>query len=132
LPKGSVTAGSHTSPSFDCRLYSDPCPVGNGGLGIFRKKGVHITSDVDIVAYAHIFGNVSSGATMLLPTNSWGYSYTTINSYQANQAGSNSYNYFFLNCKRRFNSNKDYGISSCKNKCLLHFSTTIARNFLYC
>ncbi len=99
LPKGSVTAGSHTSTSFDCRLYSDPCPVGNGGLGIFRKKGVHITSDVDIVAYAHTFGGVSSGATMLLPTNSWGYSYTTMNSYQANQAGSNSFNYFFVMAK---------------------------------
>jgi len=41
LPKGSVTAGSHTSPSFDCRLYSDPCPVGNGGLGVLEKRNSH-------------------------------------------------------------------------------------------
>jgi hypothetical protein len=95
LPKGPTDAAtSHTAPGFDCRLYSDPCPGGTGGFGLFRKKGVHITSDYDIVAYAHTYGSVSSGATMLLPTNSWGYSYTTINS--ALGDASLAYNYFYV------------------------------------
>ncbi len=99
LPKGpapaATIAADHTSPNFDCRLYTDPCPAGTGGFGLFRKKGIHITGDYDIVAYAHTYGGVSSGATMLLPTNSWGYSYTTINSKQIN-AGGIGYNFFYV------------------------------------
>ncbi len=108
LPKGTQSASTTVGPydpsgighaglSFDCRLYSDPCPAGTGGFGLFRKKGVHITSDVDIVAYAHTYGSVSSGATMLLPTNSWGYSYTTINSAQGDAAA--AYNFFYVLAK---------------------------------
>ena len=98
MPKGPTNAAaSNTSTSYDCRLFSDPCPAGTGGFGLFRKKGIHITSDYDIVAYSHIYGGVSSGATMLLPTNSWGYSYTTINSRQVDAAS--SYNFFFIIAK---------------------------------
>src|SRR5207244_139142 len=68
--------------SQDAKLYADPPPAGNGGEGHWRKKGIHIESNVPIVAYAHIYASVSSGATMLLPVDSWGYSYTTINSEQ--------------------------------------------------
>jgi gliding motility-associated-like protein len=98
MPKGATyTGGSYcgttTTPngnSYDARLWTPPPPLGNGGDGIFSKavngkgKSIHIKSNVPIVAYAHIYGGVSSGATMLLPVESWGYSYTTINSYQAN------------------------------------------------
>ena len=94
MPKGPVTGGANTSTSFDSRLFGDACPGGTAGFGIFRKKGIHITSDYDIVAYSHIYGGVSSGATMLLPTNSWGYSYTTINSRQVD--ASRSYNFFYV------------------------------------
>ncbi len=95
IPKGPVNAAaSNTSTSFDARLYTDVCPAGTGGFGLFRKKGIHITSDVEIVAYSHIYGSVSSGATMLLPTTSWGYSYTTINSRQGDAAG--AYNFFYV------------------------------------
>lgn len=82
------------SKNYDFRLYSQPCPAGNGGLGLFRKKGIHITSDVDIVAYAHIYGSANSGATMLLPTTSWGYSYTTVNSVQAQ--ATKAFNFFYV------------------------------------
>lgn len=85
MPKGTVNAAaSGSNPSFDARLWTDPPPAGNGGEGVFRKKGIHIesTNGVPIVAYAHIYGGVSSGATMLLPTNAWGYAYTSINSEQ--------------------------------------------------
>ncbi|MBK7181434.1 MAG: IgGFc-binding protein [Bacteroidetes bacterium] len=59
---------------------------GNGGEGLFGMS-IHIVSDVPIVAYAHIFGSVSSGATMLMPVESWGYSYMSINSQQIDAGG---------------------------------------------
>jgi gliding motility-associated-like protein len=78
-----IVAGAipKTSP-YDARLYDVPFPLGNGGDGLFRRKGIHIVSDVPIVAYAHIYGSASSGATMLMPVETWGYSYTAINSKQ--------------------------------------------------
>jgi gliding motility-associated-like protein len=86
MPKGPVDAGpSGTAPTWDFRLYNAngcPNPINPLGHGIFTGKGFHITSDEEIVAYAHNYGGVSSGATMLLPVSSWGYSYTTLNSAQ--------------------------------------------------
>lgn len=71
------------SGAFDARLYSLP-PVfgGTGGEGLFIKKGIHIVSNVPIVAYAHIYGSASSGATTLMPTETWGYYYVSVNSEQ--------------------------------------------------
>ena len=95
IPKGLVNAAaSNTSGTYDFRLVNDPPPASNGGEGLFRKKGIHITSNVPIVAYAHIYGGVSSGATMLLPVESWGYSYTSINSNQSDAP--NSYNWVYV------------------------------------
>jgi gliding motility-associated-like protein len=69
--------------TFDARLYSQPPAFGGtGGEGIFQKKGIHIVSDVPIVAYAHIYGSASSGATMLMPVETWGYYYVSLNSEQ--------------------------------------------------
>ncbi len=42
-------------------------------------KGIHIVSDVPIVAYAHQYGSVSSAATMLMPVEGFGYSYYSLN-----------------------------------------------------
>lgn len=79
----------------DCRLYSVPPSFGGtGGEGIFNR-GINIKSDVPIVAYAHIFGSVSSGATMLLPIDSWGYNHYTINSEQID-AGGPGYSWVFV------------------------------------
>ena len=98
LPKGSINASaSNSNPSYDARLITDPPPAGTGGEGVFRKKGIHITSNIPIVAYAHIYGSVSSGATMLLPTDAWGYSYATINSYQGD--ADRSYNWMYVIAK---------------------------------
>ncbi|QHS62561.1 PKD domain-containing protein [Chitinophaga agri] len=70
--------------SIDARLYSVPPSYGGtGGEGVFSNKGIHIVSDVPIVAYAHIYGSVSSGATMLMPVATWGYSYISLNSQQS-------------------------------------------------
>ena len=47
-----------------------------------NTRGIHIVSDVPIVAYAHCYGSTSSGATMLLPIDTWGYTYYSLNSEQ--------------------------------------------------
>lgn len=66
----------------DCRLYDFPPTFGgNGGDGLFHVS-IHIESDVPVVAYAHIYGSLSSGATMLMPVETWGYAYTSLNSRQ--------------------------------------------------
>jgi hypothetical protein len=81
IPKGfeSVPASF-----FDARLYTKPpsFPGGTGSEGIFKRHAIHIESDVPIVAYSHIYGDVSSGATMLMPVETWGHSYISINTPQ--------------------------------------------------
>ncbi len=44
-----------------------------------ENKGIHITSDQPIVAYAHIYNQSVSGATILFPTNTLGREYYSIN-----------------------------------------------------
>ena len=46
--------------------------------GLFNK-GIHITSDKPMVAYAHIYNASVSGATILYPTNTLGKEYYSIN-----------------------------------------------------
>ncbi|GAA4325353.1 PKD domain-containing protein [Flaviaesturariibacter amylovorans] len=75
------------SGTNDVRLYDVPPSFGgNGGEGLYNMS-IHIESNVPIVAYAHIYASVSSGATMLLPVDAWGYQYTSINSQQINAGG---------------------------------------------
>ncbi|MGI8582051.1 MAG: PKD domain-containing protein, partial [Chitinophagaceae bacterium] len=60
--------------------------------GKFSKKSIHITSDKAIVAYAHIYNNAVSGATLLFPTNTLGKEYYSLNYTQvSNQAYSYPY-----------------------------------------
>ncbi|HEX6430839.1 MAG TPA: PKD domain-containing protein [Niastella sp.] len=98
IPKGIVNVGPPgdplSNPNYDARLITDPPPAGTGGAGVFRSKGIHIESNVPIVAYAHIYGSASSGATMLLPTTAWGYSYVSLNSRQTYQ--DNCYNWMYV------------------------------------
>ena len=42
-------------------------------------KGIHITSDKPMVAYAHIYNSSVSGATILYPTNTLGREYYSVN-----------------------------------------------------
>ena len=63
--------------------------------GLFNK-GISITSDVPIVAYAHTYQGSNSGAGMLLPVGVYGYEYLSLNSkqyYPAGGAGSYSWVY---------------------------------------
>ncbi|MBL7727887.1 MAG: PKD domain-containing protein, partial [Dinghuibacter sp.] len=79
----------------DCRLYDVPITFGGiGGEGVFRRKGIHIEADTPIVAYAHIYGSASSGASMLTPIESWGHNYITINSDQV--YANNCFSWFYV------------------------------------
>ncbi len=56
------------------------------------NKGIHITSNKPVVAYAHIYNNNVSGATLLFPTNTLGKEYYSVNFEQhSNEANSNSF-----------------------------------------
>jgi hypothetical protein len=99
IPKGVVNVPAApgdplSDPNYDARLFTDPPPAGTGGAGVFRKKGIHIQSNAPIVAYAHIYGSMSSGATMLLPVTAWGYTYVSLNSRQ--NYASNCYNWMYV------------------------------------
>lgn len=95
MPKGTIDATqSNTNPNYDCRLFSDPPPSGTGSQGIFRKKGIHIESDYPISINSHIYGQTSSGGTLLLPVSACGNQYRIINSRQSGIQ--NSSNFFFV------------------------------------
>lgn len=57
-------------------------------------KGIHISSDRPIVAYAHIYDGNVSGATLLFPTNTLGKEYYSVNATQiSNENQSNAWFY---------------------------------------
>ncbi|WP_164974081.1 PKD domain-containing protein [Filimonas effusa] len=94
IPKGILDALNAVDANYDARLIANPPPVGTGGEQAFNKKGIHIVSlNNPIVAYAHIYGNVASGATMLMPVTAWGYNYTAMNSQQYDAPKSYSWMY---------------------------------------
>ena len=58
------------------------------------NQGIHITSDKPVVAYAHIYNNNVSGATLLFPTPTLGKEYYSINFDQhSNEGHSNAFFY---------------------------------------
>jgi gliding motility-associated-like protein len=59
------------------------------------SKGIHIESDVPIVAYAHQYGGSSSGATMLMPVETYGYTYYSLNYTQVTNS-TPAYSWFFV------------------------------------
>ncbi len=90
IPANTVIATTPIPKSgvYDCRLFQTaPGFTGANSEGT-SDRGIRILSDVPIVAYAHIYGSASSGATMLMPVETWGYSYVTVNSQQ--RYGSNN------------------------------------------
>lgn len=79
--------------TYDCRLYDLPPSFGgSGGEGVYDQS-IHIESDVPIVAYAHTFGSASSGATMLIPVETYGHQYYSLNSAQSYAANCFSWAY---------------------------------------
>lgn len=69
---------------YDSRLLED-------GLS---DKGISIQSDQPITAFAHIYSSASSGATMLMPTGTYGYEYYALTSKQAYTG--DSYSWFYV------------------------------------
>ncbi len=72
---------------------SNPIPKSNPDARLFtdglQDKGIHITSDKPIIAYAHIYNTSVSGATILFPTNTLGKEYYSVN-YTNNSNTSNA------------------------------------------
>lgn len=94
IPKGDIDAPYPSVSNYDARLIGSAPPAGSGGEQHFRRKGIYIKSlGKPIVAYAHIYGTVASGATMLLPVTAWGYNYTAMNSEQRDASRSYSWMY---------------------------------------
>lgn len=46
-------------------------------------RGIHIVSNVPVAVYAHVYVTQGSGATMLMPVETYGYSYYSVNYSQA-------------------------------------------------
>ncbi|MDA3615528.1 PKD domain-containing protein [Polluticaenibacter yanchengensis] len=85
------------SGTYDCRLFSlPPSYGGTGGEGLFTR-GISISSNVPIVAYAHTYGSASSGASMLMPIETWGHSYISVNSNQTYQPNCFSWAFVIAN-----------------------------------
>jgi hypothetical protein len=67
---------------YDCRLYDGaPSLGGSGGERLFDQS-IHVSSDVPIAVYAHTYGSASSGAAILLPVDTYGDLYYSLNSKQ--------------------------------------------------
>lgn len=60
----------------------------------WSDRGISISSDVPVNAYAHIYGATTSGATMLMPVGTYGYEYYTLGSKQSFEA--NTYAWFYV------------------------------------
>jgi gliding motility-associated-like protein len=62
-----------------------------------QNKGIHIVSDVPVAVYAHVYATMVSGATMLMPVETYGYSYYSINYYQTTSQSSPTdwYSWFY-------------------------------------
>jgi len=64
------------------------------GEGIFNK-GIHVVSDVPIVLNAHQYGLNSSGAMMVMPTETYGYNYYSVNCKQVSNVDY-SHSWFYV------------------------------------
>ena len=59
------------------------------------NRGIHVTADRPVVAYAHIYSGNVSGATLLFPTNTLGKEYFSMNYTQRSNEGSSN-SFFFV------------------------------------
>ncbi len=80
-----------TTPVMPKAGASDARLLTNGLL----NKGIHVTSTKSIVAYAHIYNASVSGACVLLPTNTLGKEYYSIN-YTNNSNSVNANSWFYV------------------------------------
>ena len=62
-----------------------------------QNRNIHIVSDVPVAVYAHVYSTQVSGATMLMPVETYGYLYHSINYYQTTSQSSPAdwYSWFY-------------------------------------
>jgi gliding motility-associated-like protein len=84
-----VTANTITNVTIPQSAY-----IGNTE-GKITNKGIHITSLKPVVVYAHIYDASVSGATLVLPTNTLGKEYYSIN-YEQISNSNNSFSFFYV------------------------------------
>ena len=84
-----VTANSVTNVQIPQSAY-----IGNIE-GKIINKGIHITSIKPVVVYSHIYDASISGATLVLPTNTLGKEYYSIN-YEQISNENDSFSFFFV------------------------------------
>lgn len=63
-----------------------------------QNRGIHIVSNVPVAAYAHVYANQVSGATMLMPIETYGYLYHSINYYQTTSQSNPRWLVFLVLC----------------------------------
>lgn len=63
-----------------------------------QNRGIHIVSTEPVAVYAHVYSTMVSGATMLMPVETYGYSYHSINYYQTTSQSSPDdwYSWFYV------------------------------------
>lgn len=63
-----------------------------------QNRGIHIVSTEPVAVYAHVYSTMVSGATMLMPVETYGYSYHSINYYQTTSQSSPAdwYSWFYV------------------------------------
>lgn len=74
------------SGAADARILSE-------GLS---DRGIHVVSDVPVVVYAHQYRTQLSGATMLMPVETYGYTYYSVNYSQNASNVHDWYSWFFV------------------------------------
>lgn len=84
-----ITANAITNVNIPQTAY-----LGNTE-GKITDKGIHITSLKPVVVYSHIYDSSVSGATLVLPTNTLGKEYYSIN-YEQISNDNNSFSFFFV------------------------------------
>ena len=78
-----VTANSVSTSNVIPKTGLQDARIGAEGL---NKNGIHITSDVPIIAYAHVYNSSISGATLLFPVTTLAREYYSINFEQISNA----------------------------------------------
>lgn len=74
----SVSVPAHTVNATITVPKSGPDDARIFNEGLFNR-GIHIVSDTPIVVYAHVYNSMVSGATMLMPVETYGYKYFSLN-----------------------------------------------------
>ncbi len=87
-----VTANQVTTTLALPKSGTQDCRIKDTG---YFNTGIHVTSTSPIVAYAHLYNQSVSGASLLFPTNTLGQSYYSI-AFTQNSNASQSNNFFFV------------------------------------